>query len=313
MRLAIRIGEQWGEVALSLSGAGVGEALHLSALLASSEDRVLLLDEPARTLHPPVQEGFVQMLATRQARQCFLITHTATLVPPYQVANASRFALRRGQTVRSALSQSLEEEDRARFETLFRTSLDARGLLFARAVILVEGESELGALPAWSVADLDRNLESEGVTVYSVSSDTNFKPHVQLLEQFQIPWAIVCDGRVIGDSSQQGIHQQLRRAGVAHEARLVSKQYERRREVLARRGVFTVAGTPKGNFDQIPTLQINWKSAEAEMGTSKPRIARFIAENRPCPPEVRRLLRNVLAYLDNRLQSLEHPQTSVGE
>ena len=45
----------WGDVPLASSGAGVAEALFLSAVIAGDAGRVLLLDEPALNLHPTVQ------------------------------------------------------------------------------------------------------------------------------------------------------------------------------------------------------------------------------------------------------------------
>ena len=48
----------------------------------------------------------------------------------------------------------------AMIEKELRRSSDARGLLFANGVILVEGETELGALPVWYENDLGGRLKN---------------------------------------------------------------------------------------------------------------------------------------------------------
>lgn len=69
----------YGERPVEFSGAGVQEALVLSALLPGEPGRIVVLDEPAVNLEPTMQRRLISRL--REAGQCLVITHSADLVP----------------------------------------------------------------------------------------------------------------------------------------------------------------------------------------------------------------------------------------
>lgn len=77
-------------------------------------------------------------------------------------------------------------------------SADARALLFASGAVLLEGETELGALPLWfaksQAAQELGDPESLHLRFYNVGGDTHFKAPLTLLAALGIPWAIVCGG-----------------------------------------------------------------------------------------------------------------------
>ena len=68
-----------GERPVELSGAGIQEALVLSALLRNTPGRVTVLDEPAVNLEPTVQRRLTGRV--RGPGQYLVITHNADLVP----------------------------------------------------------------------------------------------------------------------------------------------------------------------------------------------------------------------------------------
>jgi len=72
-----------------------------------------------------------------------------------------------------------------------------RGLLFAAAVILCEGATEVGALPRWWQAARSfglRDPEMANIAVVDVGGHRGFGAYVRYLDAFGIPWAIVADG-----------------------------------------------------------------------------------------------------------------------
>jgi len=108
----------WGDIPLEFSGAGIAEALFLSAVLAGSTGQVVLLDEPALNLHPTMQAtllGELQALAHRpeegEGSQFLVNTHAPTLVPPDAIECVSRFTLQGGHTVRQALRVKQKDQD----------------------------------------------------------------------------------------------------------------------------------------------------------------------------------------------------------
>lgn len=66
-------------------------------------------------------------------------------------------------------------------------------MLFARAVLLVEGASELYAIPAFA-RKLGFDLDKAGVSVVFVNGKQNFEVYHQILEAFDIPHVILGDG-----------------------------------------------------------------------------------------------------------------------
>lgn len=64
-------------------------------------------------------------------------------------------------------------------------------LVFARGVILVEGDAERFLIPTFA-EEMDVSLDEHGITVCSVSG-TNFQPYVKLLCALGIPFSLITD------------------------------------------------------------------------------------------------------------------------
>jgi putative ATP-dependent endonuclease of OLD family len=79
-----------------------------------------------------------------------------------------------------------EVDDLARYIDVTRAEM-----LFARGVILVEGDAERFLIPAFAQT-MGRPLDHLGITVCSVAG-TNFVPYVKLLSGLGIPFAVVTD------------------------------------------------------------------------------------------------------------------------
>ena len=71
--------------------------------------------------------------------------------------------------------------------------------------------------------------------------------------------------------------------------------------LLATNGVFCFLKPSEKEFDDLPTIKQHWKEAVGEVGISKVRIGRFIAERYPCPSEVAEAMSRVRLYLNERL------------
>jgi hypothetical protein len=76
--------------------------------------------------------------------------------------------------------------------------------LFAAAVILCEGPTEVGALPRWwrGTSGLKlRDPEAANIPIVSVGGDKWFRAYVRYLDDFGAPWAIVADGPALRRNS----------------------------------------------------------------------------------------------------------------
>lgn len=79
-----------------------------------------------------------------------------------------------------------EEEDLSRYLDVTRAEM-----VFARGVLLVEGDAERFLIPTFA-EELDISLDEYGVSVCSVAG-TNFQPYVKLLCALGIPFAVITD------------------------------------------------------------------------------------------------------------------------
>lgn len=284
------------DIPLDYSGAGVSEALHLAALIAASGDRVVLLDEPASNLHPPMQTTILQIMHRHPDTQFFVTTHSPALLLLGDIAKVSRLTARGGITTRHAIDRAeVREDDLRRLRDQLKKSGNARALLFHRAVILVEGNTELASLPLWFEKIYGYSLDSRDIQVYPVDGDQGFQTIVLLLRQFGVPWAIVCDAKVV-NYRQRNIRDQLAKAGIKGLPDMDGLDFERRKSLLAPFGVFSAAFGESDEFEDAPTIEEGLRRAKKGAGRSKSRRAGLVAEQTECPPEIAAILEQVRRY-----------------
>ena len=180
-----------GERPVELSGAGIQEALVLSALLGGSPGRVTVLDEPAVNLEPTVQRRLTGKV--RGPGQYLVITHNADLVPFDEHSDLGRIVRvapgASGSEIRQPDYGNRRLRDQLRQLQLLQPA-EVRSLLFARAVILCEGQTEIGALPRWWTRARAAGLPDLGaanVSFISVPGHSGFGPYIMFLDAFAIP------------------------------------------------------------------------------------------------------------------------------
>ncbi len=309
----------WGNIPLEFSGAGIAEALFLSAVLAGSSGQVVLLDEPALNLHPTMQATLLdalQALAHQpegEGSQFLVNTHAPTLVPPDAIDRVSRFTLQDGHTIRRALDvREISRDDLSDFRQLLRGNLSARALLFGHAVLLLEGETELATLPVWCP-----DLERQNIALYVAGGATHFVRPLKFIQHFGIPWAIIGDGEVLWD-----LQQRRRPSGPQHNIRTIlatcnqplppipddpegnTQDFAQWRKSLEAYGIFTLASSASDGFEKALQPDIppdRWELAKTLFGSNKVACGRFIAENCSCPIRVAELISRVLCYLSSAL------------
>lgn len=325
--LKLVISSSWGDTPLEFSGAGIAEALFSSAVLAGSNGQVVLLDEPALNLHPTMQTTLLselQALAHQpdgQGSQFLMSTHSPTLVPPDAIDRVSRFTLQGGHTIRQALDAGQTDQNQdilTDLRKLLRGNLAARALLFSRAVLLLEGETELAALPVWCP-----ELVRQDIALYAVGSKGAFVSPLKLIHHFAIPWAILGDGEVIWDMHEQKqSHNPLNHISatlaicnqtppsIPGNPGNNAEDFAQWRQSLEAYGIFTLASGGKEGFEKAIRTEIppeRWTEAEAMFGSNKVARGRFIAENCPCPKKVAEMIHKVICHLHKQDASIHVP------
>lgn len=289
-----------------LEGAGVQEALLLATLIAGERGRVVVLDEPAVNLHPTMQRRLARHLADIHG---IVITHSPDLVPCTGTEDLDR-VVRLAPGRQGTRACSLPVGNRRRLGEWTQNLLlsDVRALLFASAVVLFEGATDLGALGQWWQDGTPGFSDPQGANIafVNVGGDNNFGGYINYLQAFQIPWAAVADGPALWHRS--GLARQLRNQGLAPDGPPDEDgTFEAWKAYWSSAGVFTMADTfgtgpqkGKGEFEAYlerldPVLL---EKAREEHGNSKPRVgAAFAAAYPGTPNEVADLYGQIRGHL----------------
>lgn len=178
------------EVPIERVGAGIGEMVILLTHLIASEDMIFCLDMPELHFHPHAQRLLSEILKTySQKNQIIVVTHSPTFFEAKLICNLTVVREQDGQTTIIQLSDGYFTQDElAKLERY----LDAynKEFLFSRAVLVVEGETEIGAMPIFSKA-LGRDLDTFGVSL--VRAGKHFGIFVKLLKGLGFPYLVMVD------------------------------------------------------------------------------------------------------------------------
>jgi hypothetical protein len=181
-------------------GLGMQRALVVSILRTwcdsvrdVARDYLFAIEEPEIYLHPHANRvllnlleeiaGADQVIYTTHAGEFVNRTPLQNLVTVYRTAQGARVIQPRlAHLAADALVkvQRYLQEDRS-------------DMLFARAVVLVEGQAEYFALPAFA-RTLGLDLDRAGVSVVFVNGIGNFGVYHEILAGFAIPHVVVMDG-----------------------------------------------------------------------------------------------------------------------
>lgn len=305
------------ELPIEYAGAGFWESLLLSAVLPQSAGQVAILDEPARNLHPTLQRRLLTEMRAAPG-QFIVTTHSPYLVAIHDhldLAGLVRLDIRDGATCARRLGTS-GGQDSARLRKALGESADARALLFARGVVLVEGGTELGALPEWfsksAIAQRFGTPDALNVALFSVDGDLSFGTFVAFVHAFRIQWVIVCDGAVykFGSGKKQifeqiidnGVDDPHLRQAVGQVAAGHPAVFAQLRSLGEGSGIFTLADdwdAPAEGFEAyVEKIAPGELAAAASVvGRSKPRQGRHVASVTACPPAVNDLYGKLLHHL----------------
>ncbi|WP_319567946.1 ATP-dependent nuclease [Cohaesibacter marisflavi] len=170
---------------------------------------LLAIEEPESHLHPHLQRLVYKHLfetiidrdvddnekedsSVAEPLSVILTTHSPHIASVAPLESLLLLRSQDGQGTKGYSTASIdfgeaETEDLSRYLDVTRAEM-----VFARGVLLVEGDAERFLIPAFA-DEMDISLDEHGVSVCSVAG-TNFGPYVKLLCALGIPFAVITDG-----------------------------------------------------------------------------------------------------------------------
>jgi predicted ATP-dependent endonuclease of OLD family len=246
-------------------GAGILETLLILTHLIAHNDKVLCIDHPELHLHPHAQRGLDSVIEESEDSQILIITHSPYFVNLNKNSSIIRFIQKEAQTEIIELPMNyFTDEDFFKLEQCL--DIDAKELFFARKVILVEGQTELGVLPIFS-SDI-YNFDENGISIIFVGGKKNFDIFAKLCEGFKIPYLVIADN----DAEK--------------EIKNLTKKYPNCKSHIL-----------PHEFDDLLSEELR-KEAKSLVGDrSKPRIGRYVAkklvDRREIPTEISLIIEEV--------------------
>lgn len=170
---------------------------------------LLALEEPEAHLHPQAQRALFGQIRALPGQR-IVSTHSPYFAGQSRLEDLRVLTKAGADTTVSTLDLSkLKPDDRRKLE---REVIASRGdLLFARALILFEGETEEQALPLLAQTRWSSSAHELGFSFVGVGGG-NYFPFVWLAESFKIPWYVFSDGE---PKAVAGLTAQLKKAGIA--------------------------------------------------------------------------------------------------
>ncbi len=157
---------------------------------------MMALEEPETHLHPQAQRAMFRQIR-KMPGQRIISTHSPYICSQSEVAHMRHFSKLGEETRVSRIdlgtgATKLTPEDLRKID---RQVMNTRGdLLFARALVFFEGDTEEQALPDFAERHWGKHPHDLGYSFIGVGGRGNYLPFLRMAESFRIPWFIFSDG-----------------------------------------------------------------------------------------------------------------------
>ena len=153
------------------------------------------IEEPESHLHPQAQRAAFQQINAISGQK-IVSTHSPYVCAQAPITSLVHFAKNANETHVNQLGKDSESMLNAKdIRKIQREVLNTRGeLLFARCIVLFEGECEEQALPEFATLYWKRHWHELGIAFIGVGGSGKYQPFLRIAKLFEIPWLIFSDG-----------------------------------------------------------------------------------------------------------------------
>ncbi len=155
---------------------------------------ILAMEEPETHLHPQAQRAMYWQIQDITGQR-IISTHSPYLASQADISSFRHFQKVNSETIVSTYDSTLLSSDDLR--KINRMVMNTRGeMLFARAIVLFEGETEEQAIPIFAEKFFKYSTISLGITFIGVGGYGSYTPFLRMATAFNIPWYIFSDGQI---------------------------------------------------------------------------------------------------------------------
>lgn len=173
---------------------------------------VLALEEPESHLHPNAQRHLYQQLNSINGQK-IISTHSPYIVGQAELDEIRFFNKVNDETTINSLDISTFSNDEIR--KIKREIIHSKGeLLFSKAIILSEGETEEQALPIFASRYWGKEPFELGINFVGCGG-SNYKAFLKVFKAFNIDWFIFSD--YDNDSIKNNVHDAIQVVGISKE------------------------------------------------------------------------------------------------
>ena len=271
---------------------------------------MMAMEEPETHLHPQAQRSLFRQI-NRMPGQRIISTHSPYVCGQSEIAHIRHFSKNAEETLVCRIDmgigeKKLTDEDLRKID---RQVMNTRGdMLFARALVFFEGETEEQALPDFAEKRWGKHPNDLGFSFVGVGGNGNYLPFLRMSESFKIPWFIFSDGEADTITAVNAALAAVGQAAIPNNPRVIvlpgGKKFETYIVTEASKDALIAAMIERRAVDaqHRAALQKEWaakspadqiKDILAEMETNKTPYGSFVGKVLPVPAVLEDLFKKI--------------------
>lgn len=175
-------------------GAGLIELLNFLTHLVTENDKIFIIDEPELHLHPQGKRILLSLLKEgANNNQIIFTTHSQDFLSFEEIEKITLIRKFNGESKIYRYTNKIDDFMKNTLKRL--VSCEQKEFLFAKRILLVEGQTEYGAMPVFA-NKLGYNFDKNSVSV-TPACGNYFVGFIKIFSEFELPFIALFDGDVL--------------------------------------------------------------------------------------------------------------------